>query len=266
MTTPDPRGIYFDSRYFDQRPQTEYVCWLDVMGSGNQMQRSLPISANFIYKLHCAILEAADDLPSKDGIDLYPVMDGAYITSARRGPLQSIINQTMRRVVYTFVNELKPYHQFLVRGAVAYGPVFHGHQLDTRTTRVLATHERIRDSILLGLPIAEAYKAESDAPPFGIAAHSSARAFAPEGDRPFRFIWLDWYRSATPPVDTEELLSKLGAYFEWQDKHYNMTGYKPEAITRHRRLAEEYFTASSYDDDSQQPQPPVEEQPSTTTT
>lgn len=243
MREPDPRGIYFDSLYLGE-PQSDYVCWLDVMGTTNQMLRSLPIAANFIFKLHCAVLEAYDALDSQSGVRLYPVMDGVYITSQRRNPLQVLLNQSLRRVVTTFLREEKCYHRFLVRGDVAYGPVYHGSDLDPRTAHVLADHSEIRDSILMGLPVAQAYRTEGSAPPFGIAAHSSARAFAPAGDEPFRFIWLDWFRSSRPRVDPALLLAKLNEYFDWQSAHCNMTGYEPARIGHHRKLAAEYFTAS----------------------
>lgn len=239
---PDPRGIFFNSKYLGE-PQLEYVCWLDVMGTANQMLRSVPIAANFIFKLHCAVLEAYDELEPELGVRLYPVMDGVYVTACRRQPLQLLLNQTLQRVVTTFLSEAKCYHQFLVRGAIAYGPVYHGLRLDERTADVLAVHEDVRNSILVGLPMAQAYRAESDAPPFGIAAHSSARAFSPEGDTPFRFPWLDWFHSGRPPVDTNELLKRLLQYFEWQKAHYNMTGYEPSRIEHHRTLAVEYFPA-----------------------
>ena len=118
-------------------------------------------------------------------------MDGVYITSQRRSPMQNLLKQALCRVALTFLNEEKPFHQFLVRGAIAFGPMYHGATLDGRTSRVLADHPAVRDSILMGLPIAQACQSERDAPPFGIAIHSSARGFAPTGDHPFRFMWLD---------------------------------------------------------------------------
>ena len=243
MSAPNPKGIFFNSAHLGE-PTYDYVCWLDVMGTANQMLRSLPIAANFVFKLHCAMLEACEELGnSADGVRLYPVMDGVYITSPRRKPLQGVLNQALCRIAITFMNETKCFHQFLVRGAVAYGPVYHGVHLDPRTTDILDAHARIRDTILMGLPMAQAYQAERDAPPFGIAAHSSARGFAPEGDYPFRFIWLDWYRGARPCTDPRALLAKLETYFDWQKDHCLMTGYEPERIERHRKLAREYFTA-----------------------
>jgi hypothetical protein len=242
MTGPDPRGIYFDSAHLGE-PSLEYVCWLDIMGTTNQMLRSLPIAANFIFKLHCAALEACDDLESTAGVRLYPVMDGIYVTSDRRTPLTTILNRTLLRLVNTFLYEEKCFHQFLVRGAIAFGPIYHGANLDARTAHVLESHAGHRDAILMGLPMAQAYGAEADAPPFGIAVHSSARAFAPAGDRPFRFIWLNWFRSAESPIQVNELLEKLGTYFDWQRDHCNMTGYDPSRIQHHRDLSREFFTS-----------------------
>jgi len=42
-------------------PSNEYVCWIDVMGIKSSMERSIKISANFIYKLHIAAIEAPSD-------------------------------------------------------------------------------------------------------------------------------------------------------------------------------------------------------------
>jgi hypothetical protein len=253
MPGPDPRGIYFDSAHLGE-PEYSYVCWLDVMGAANQMVRSLPIAANFIFKLHCAVIEAFDELGSERSVvSLYPIMDGVYITSKRRGPLQDLVNQALCRVATTFLREEKCFHQFLVRGAVTYGPVYRGAVLDPRTTRVLEQHDRIRDEILLGLPVAQAYQAERDAPPFGVAAHSSARAFAPEGDLPFRFVWLDWFRHCRPAIDPQQMLRSLEQYFAWQRDHCNMTGYEPARIEMHAKLAKEYFTASESPDRRERP-------------
>ena len=171
-------------------------------------------------------------------------MDGVYIASRRRGPLQILLNQALCRLVAEFLAQERCYHRFIPRGAVAFGPVYHGDAIDPETSHALAAHTATRDSILVGLPVVQAFRAERDAPPFGIAAHSSARAFGPEDDEPFRFIWLDWFRSSVPPVDTDRLLEELDRYFKWQQDHCNMTGYEQPRIEHHKKLAQEYFSAS----------------------
>jgi hypothetical protein len=90
--------------------------------------------------------------------------------------------------------------------------------------------------------MAQAYRDEREAPPFGIAVHSSARAFAPGGDEPFRFIWLNWYNHSEPKIDPKALLAHLGRYFQWQSAHSTVTGYGMDRIQHHQKLANEYFT------------------------
>ncbi len=240
---PSSRGIFFDSKYL-VNPHYDYVCWLDVMGTANQMLRSLPIAANFIFKLQCAVLEAAEEVAEGQGVRLYPVMDGVYITAERRMTLQRLLNQALCRLAITFLHEPVPFHQFLVRGAIAFGPVYHGCDLDQRTSFVLKRHEGIRDSMLMGLPMAQAYRDEREAPPFGLAVHSSARGFAPDGDQPFRFIWLDWFNYSDPKVDPAQMLAHLDEYFEWQLAHSTVTGYAEDRIRHHLKLVREYFTLS----------------------
>lgn len=221
------------------------MCWLDVMGTAQLMLRSLPIGANFVFKLHCAVLEAQEELNLDRDIRLYPVMDGVFITSARRNPLQRLLNQALCRLALTFLGEPQPFHRFLVRGAIAFGPLFHGSSLPDDISHVLKRHQYIRDSILMGIPMAQAYQGEREAPPFGIAAEASARAFSPERDRPFRFLWLDWFRHCSPSVDPSAMLAKLEEYFEWHSNHTNLTAYDIKRIEHHRQLAREYFTASA---------------------
>jgi cold shock CspA family protein len=242
--SPVMRPIYFNSALLGE-PDYDYVCWLDVMGTRNQMLRSLPISASFIFKLHCGILEAAEEVGLDNGdVRLYPVMDGAYITSSHRAPLQGLLNRAMAHLALTFLSETVPYHQFLVRGAIAFGPVYHGRNLDPKSSHVMRRNEAVRNSMLMGLPMVQANQSESDAPPFGIAIHESARAFAPAGDEPFAFIWIDWLKSAAPRVEPAELSTHLDKYFAWQKNHSTVTGYAPDRIEHHHTLAREYFAVA----------------------
>lgn len=234
------KPVYFDAQKMGE-PEDNYVCWIDVMGTHNQMMRSLPTSANFIYKLHCAVLEAYEALRLERDVGLYPVMDGLYVTSARRQPLSTLLGISMRHVAETFLQESTNQHCFLVRGAIAFGPVYHGRTVHKEANWVLANHVQQRDSILLGLPMAQAYAAESEAPPFGISIDASARAFAPSGDIPFRFIWWDWFSSVSPTLDRSAMLKKLDQYFAWQRQHTHTTGYKLDRIEYHSELAHEYF-------------------------
>lgn len=239
------KPIYFNEKGMSL-PEFHYVCWLDVMGTRNQMLRSLPISANFIFKLHCGVLEEFDLLTPEDqkALWFYPVMDGMYITASARQPLMTLLAHSLRRLAETFIQQKTPYYRFLVRGAIAFGPVVHGDSANADASWVIDKHRRTFDSMLLGLPMAQAYDAERIAPPFGIAIDESARGFAPHGDQPFRFIWWDWFSSSAGrygAFDSKALLASLEEYFTWQKHHTNTTGYDPLRLEHHRQLANEYF-------------------------
>ena len=90
--------------------------------------------------------------------------------------------------------------------------------------------------------MAQAHAAESEAAPFGISIHASARAFAPQSEQPFGFIWLDWFRYSNPPIDPAALLAKMETYFAWQKQHTTVTGYKPDRVDYHLKLAREFFS------------------------
>ncbi len=237
----DPRGIYFNSKLLGE-PRYDYVCWLDVMGTTNQMLRSLPIAANFIYKLQSAALEARDEANAFESVRLFPTIDGMYITSPSRWPLQEVINQTMIRCALTFIAEQEPHHRFLVRGAIAFGPVYYGMDLPNEANYTMANNPQVRDTILMGLPVGQAHTAEAESAPFGISIHSSARAFSPRGEPPFGFIWLNWFRYSKPEVSPETLLGKMDEYFKWQRDHTTVTGYKLDRLDYHYKLAREFFS------------------------
>lgn len=133
------------------------------------------------------------------------------------------------------------HHRFLVRGAIAYGPVIQGGSVQSQANWTLDAHDCYRKSVLLGLPMTQAYYSESEAPPFGIAIDDSARAFAPEGEKPFSFIWWDWFTSVEPPLDTGAMLEGLKKYFDWHHEFTNTSGYRRDRITEHRQLAQEFF-------------------------
>ncbi len=239
-TTYDERGIYFNSGIL-QRASYEYVAWLDVMGTANQMVRSLPIAANFVFKLHCAVLTSYDQLErdDRDCLRLYPVIDGVYITSTSRGPVQNVLVGALQQCVTTFLNAKEPFHHFIVRAAIAFGPVYHGCDLPLGIANILESHKCIRDAMFIGAPLSQAYREERNAPPFGVAIDESARTFAPGEDQPFRFVWFDWYAHTDPQVDRQAVLKKLNWYFDWQTEHCNMTGYELSRIDHHRKLSAE---------------------------
>ena len=72
---------------------------------------------------------------------------------------------------------------------------------------------------MLGIPLVQAFLAESGAPPFGIYVHESARSFAPPNQSPISHILWRWWLS-------DDTNKKLAAKL---------------ALAVHEELAREYF-------------------------
>ena len=91
-------------------PSLEYVAWVDVMGTQISMSRSLAISANFIFKLHTAALQA-----SNQNITLYPIMDGFYASSSSKSDILRFLQSVFEQVAEEFNREEAQLHRFIVR-------------------------------------------------------------------------------------------------------------------------------------------------------
>jgi hypothetical protein len=215
----------------------EYVAWVDVMGIQSAMSRSLSISANFIFKLHIAALGAP-----RNSVQLYPVMDGFYASSPNKEDILNFLRSVMSSVGQTFLETTEPLHKFIVRGALAFGPVVHGSQVPETVDSGLVGHDQYKSSILLGMPIVQANKSEGSAPPFGIYLHESVRAFAPDGEQPFHHVWWKWVNPDLVPV-WNNLLQQLNAHYDWCSGKPNRLLYDASRIAAHKQLANEYFTA-----------------------
>jgi hypothetical protein len=225
---------------------TQYVGWIDAMGIQSAMGRSIDVAANFIFKLHIAVLESMDSLSARqrESISLYPVMDGVYFVTNDQQALIRFLRLVFGRLAREFVETPEMKHRFLVRGALACGPVVHGLELPESASATLAAHREYRSSILIGLPMIQAYLTERLAPPFSMYVHESARAFAPEATPIIRATWWRWF--ATPaderwPDLAPRLRDELRSYFKWCEDRATEIGYDAESIKKHRTLADQYF-------------------------
>jgi hypothetical protein len=165
---------------------SEYVAWVDVMGTQVAMSRSIKITANFIFKLHIAALRA-----QFAGIQIYPVMDGFYASTPNRNQMLSFLRTVFKSVAEEFNATVEPHHRFMIRGGLAFGPVIHGRDVGQCATE-LQNNLPYSNSILLGMPMVQAHLSERDAPPFGVFVHESARVFAPDETEPLHWIWWKW--------------------------------------------------------------------------
>jgi hypothetical protein len=216
-------------------PIPEYVAWVDVMGTQASMSRSLKVTANFIFKLHTAALQAPHA-----NVRVYPVMDGFYAAAVDQAHMLSFLRSVFVAAAEEFNGTANNYYRFVVRGALAYGPVIHGNAIPNAASQVLGGHAAYRDLILLGMPIVQAHLGEASAPPFGVYVHESARAFAPAGAEPLHHAWWQWHNAGTQAI-WNGLMDNLNAYFDWCAQRSLRIGYPSDRIAVHREMARQFF-------------------------
>ena len=212
-------------------PKSEYVCWIDVMGTQSIMARSIKVTANFVFKLHAAAVSC-----QVSNVKLYPIMDGLYVASPSKQAITDFIKYVFKTLADNFVSE-NIEHRFLIKGALAYGPVIHGDNVPDVACPVLSQNANYRASILLGLPMVNAFKSENLAPPFGVYIHESARTFSSSGTEPFHHVWLRWFQATS----RQSYLDAVIAYFDWCLARPNYIQYAQDRIVVHKAQATEFF-------------------------
>ena len=234
---PCRKTIYFNGKKLPQ-PQQKYVCWIDIMGIKNIMSESIQQSANFIFKLHIALLESKKNL---DNISLYPLMDGAYILSPTQGEITTFLTRTLTKLAVTFTEEQEHQHRFLVRGALAFGPVYEGVNMDNSASRIFAEHEQYKSRLMVGLPIIQAFTNEKKAPPFSIYICESARAFAPKNEIGFAYRWFRCLTSdrTSNGFDYDNFVKAGEEYFEYARKNAQLLEY--DKYEEHKNMFLECF-------------------------
>lgn len=199
-----------------------YVCWFDVMGTASISSRSIPEASVKVFKVHTAAISAHEELPVRytDDIEMYPMMDGVYAISESKDALRRFLHLLFTAFGEDIIKASETHHILAVRASVAYGPVVAGKDMDGYNDTLEGTIHQ--EQTLVGLPVIQAFSHEREAPPFGVYIHESARAFAPDGDDPFNFVWWKWFRSNDDQFDEEELAhqvrDKLEEYWEWSKK------------------------------------------------
>ncbi len=170
-------NLYFNSKVMGT-PEGEYVLWCDGMGSGRALASSLDRAANFIFKLHQAFGLATEG-PGMDDVEVYPIMDGLYVTTSDRRKMEKIIKTAFLELAYEFIKS-KNEHRFMIRGGLAYGATLHGSKINEEAFEVNGQNKleikKFKEShgkILLSPALKLAYDAERLAPPFGIYVDNS---------------------------------------------------------------------------------------------
>ncbi|VUX16807.1 Uncharacterised protein [Faecalibacterium prausnitzii] len=226
--------------------QNEYVCWIDIMGTKRQMEHSVNTCGIFMTKFHAAILEAVQEKGfTKDrAIETYPVMDGVYITSKTRKNLEIALVHIFSGLGRLFNSTTDFHHQFLVKAAIAYGPVIHGEDIGDVVNRAIANNPSYKNSLLIGLPMIQAITGEQNAPPFGVFIHESARTFHPKDEEAFSFKWWKWFlydKTTWSQKQTQELRKAIMAYFKSCKEQSLVLDYPVERIAIHQEATKEYF-------------------------
>lgn len=227
--------LFFNADHLPE-PSLEYVAWVDVMGTQASMSRSLRVTANFMFKLHLAALQAP-----QANVRIYPVMDGFYAAAGDRVQMLNFLRGVFSAVAEEFNTTNENRFRFIVRGGLAFGPSVHGTNVPAGASPVLGQAPNYRDSILLGMPMVQAHLSEADAPPYGILVHESARTFAPLGQEPLHHIWWRWDNAANHAV-WSALQDNLNVYFDWCAERSLRLGYSLDRIKAHKNMVAQYFT------------------------
>lgn len=234
----------------------EFVCWLDMMGTKSIMSRSLEEYSIKMFKLHNTALLAEEEMEDSEDLTLYPVMDGVYIVSKTKHTLEEYLRLVFNTLAQDIIDEREVYHRFIIRAAVAFGPIVHGQDIPEDATQL---DDTFKDTLLLGFPMVQAFGYEKEAPPFGIYIHESARSFTSnEGEEePFRYVWWKWFEPFDRAIAVE-LREILAEYYEWAKDNSRRIGYEFDKIEEHEKLAKQYYPEEPKPSDSPRT-PPVSE-------
>jgi hypothetical protein len=218
-----------------------YVCWLDLMGAQSVMRRSLKVASSFVMKIHIACLDVL--ATDRADVTLLPVIDGVYIVSRNQKPLLYFLKRVLAKLALSFVFEEQPLYQFLVRGAIAFGPLAIGDAM-IPGAYTLANNPEYTKRITLGIPLSQAYDDEHRAPPFGIYLNESTRAFSAPHDDVFQGVYWKWWSFNNEAADNElvtYLRDSVRAYYKWAERHPATLLYESSRMKEHLALFEEYL-------------------------
>lgn len=238
--------VYFNVRKLNGKAHKEYVAFIDIMGTRTHMKKSVYESANFIFKLHAAIISAWRE-KNYHGVFVYPVMDGAYITTRNKADMINILLRIYRELAKLFVKEQTAEHQYMIRSAIAYGEVIHGHDIPYEASKAFENSLGYKDHILLGRAMIAAYDGEAKAAPFGIYLDESAvRHEKSEDKRDYGSFYADWkwYQDDTlqlREIDFVAFKRKIIDSLEAMKKPTHIFSYKPDKAQKHIEMTQSYF-------------------------
>ena len=138
-------NLEFDKKMLPT-PKGEYVLWCDGMGTGQELHRNLKRSSALVFKIHMAFSTAAKKVGD---FDIYPIMDGMYVTSPSREVIENIIKEAFKLLAHDFTYANGTKNMFMVRGGIAFGPVIHGKDIPNEAFGKHEITQNVKNSILL---------------------------------------------------------------------------------------------------------------------
>lgn len=272
-------SVYFDADSLPE-PRNQYVCWIDIMGVQSKLLESMPQCANALYKFH----ETLCEVDVWDELETYPLMDGVYIMSDRRDQMEEFLNQSFYKLA-ELVNEeclandqdgsdtknIK--HAILPRAGLAFGPILHSKDFSSEVSEIFSDYHNHMSEIPMGMPMIQANRSETNAPPFGTYVHESARGFSPlkeeslpnkdgspddlaDDESPYvnrlRYVWHDWTLALSDDDRNEELVENLAKILEYYflfslKNHHHIPHYSPDKILQHAQQTAQYFNDFDYE-------------------
>lgn len=234
------------SAYFNAdkmpNPRKEYVCFIDIMGIQSKMSHSTKQSSNFIFKLHGTLLEAWRSR-GYSTISVYPIMDGAYITSTKKDDILNLLTATYNSLSTALSKEYNYRFWYMVRASIAYGDVIHGRDIPYDACLEFSSRVGYKEQLLISPAMIEAYVGERDAAPMGIHICASASSRRNGIDASWK-----WYSNTNIKTDQQNLADfkgKLQEYFAWLNENSDESEYPAESRQRHSDAAYNYFNIQS---------------------
>ena len=232
--------IYFDSSKI-KHIDSEYVAFIDIMGTKTHMEHSIFETANFIFKLHAAVLSACKSEKYKN-VFIYPVMDGAYITASNRQDMEKLLVRIFDSLASIFLTESDLNKRFSVQAGLAYGDIIHGHRISYSASKIFELDLAYKNYILLGSAMIKAYELSSTASPFGIAIADNAVKSTIHKKHGFDEGWK-WYSGSLikSTTDIPQLLNELKSFFMAFKDDSHPLHYASEKTDEHINRVKKYF-------------------------
>jgi|AGTN01.3.fsa_nt_gi hypothetical protein len=230
------------SAYFDagKLPDavSEYICFVDIMGIQSKMAHSIKQSGNYVFKLHATILESWRVAGYKS-ISVYPIMDGAYITSRYKSDLLNFLTYIYKSLSEALLMEKEFKHWYLIRAAIAFGSVIHGRNIPYDASLEFSSRVGYKEQLLMGAPMIKAYRGESRSAPMGIFVDESASV--KKWSIPCDWKWFNNDKIKVEQSTLDSFRNRLIEYYGWLSENEDNERYKIERRLEHLQQLKKYF-------------------------